>query len=99
MAAELIAGEGGAVLVAAATSTHATALACEGLAAATKTPSGIPVYPVEQLPPDLAVERVRLLACEPRTQAAIRSWGAKRGVAVLDDTPPLLPTPDGVRIA
>ena len=43
---ELIAGEGGSVLVAGAPSQHdAVALACEGLGAATRTPSGLPVYP------------------------------------------------------
>jgi predicted GTPase len=99
MSSELIAGEGGSVLVAAATSTHATALACEGLAAATETPSGTPVYPADRLPPDLGVGRVRVLACEPSTRETVGSWASQRGIEVIEDEPPVVYAPPGVRIA
>src|SRR5437764_1425806 len=53
MARNLIAGEGGSVLVRAATRPDVVALACEGLSAPTSTPSGVPVYPADAIPTEL----------------------------------------------
>jgi predicted GTPase len=71
---ELIAGEGGSVLVAAASSADVVALACEGLAQATTAPSGLPVYPMDAIPVDLKVDQVRILPCEPPSRDALSSW-------------------------
>ena len=98
MTGELIAGEGGAVLVTAAARPNVVALACEGLAAQTTTPSGTPVYPVEQLSDGLDVGRVCLLPSEERTRLAIREWAGRRGVHVVEDDPPRLQSPAGVRV-
>ena len=93
----LIAGEGGSVLVAAASS-DAVALACEGLAGPAKTPSGRPVYPADRVPADLGVDRVRLLPCEPATAAAIEAWAEARGVPLIREAVPVLAPPDGIRV-
>lgn len=79
----LICGEGGSVLVAAATSTGTVALGCEGLAAAVTAPSGVPVYPADTLPDDLEVDVVTLLPCEAVTEGAVRAWAAARGVPLV----------------
>jgi predicted GTPase len=70
---ELIAGDGGSVLVAAASLPSAAALACEGLALGCSTPSGLPVHPLGSSVPD--VDRVRLLPCEGRTRERVYGWG------------------------
>jgi predicted GTPase len=80
---ELIAGDGGSVLVAAATSPEAVALACEGLVHETKTPSGLPVYPLGAVPDDLDVDRVRWLPHEGRPHG---------------DEPLVVAKPEGVRV-
>src|SRR5438309_4575455 len=80
MAGSVSVGEGGSVLVRAASSPGLVALACEGLAAAYRTPSGIPVYPADALPHDLDVDRVELLPCEPKTREAVVAWAGGREV-------------------
>ncbi len=102
----LIAGEGGEVLVAAATSTdgigETVALACEGMAATTRTPSGLPVHPVDALadsmPEAIAIERVLVTSCEGNTRASIESWATARGLAVERWAPSRLRPPDGTRV-
>jgi predicted GTPase len=95
---ELIAGEGGSVLVTAASS-DAVALACEGLAGPAKTPSGVPVFPVDRIPSDLDVDRVSLLPCEPATAAAIEVWAESHGgVQVVREAVPILSPPDRIRV-
>jgi predicted GTPase len=85
---ELIAGEGGSVLVLGASSPDAVALACEDLGAPVSTPSGVRVFPVVALPDEIDVDVVRLVACERSTQATVRRWAASRGVPVeLADVP------------
>jgi predicted GTPase len=93
----LIAGEGGSVLVAAATFPGIAALACEGLSAATEAPSGIAVYPTDALPDELGINRVVLVPSEPSTRIAIRTWASAREIEVEERTPDRLPVPDGVR--
>ncbi|MEX2394097.1 MAG: hypothetical protein WD826_06430 [Actinomycetota bacterium] len=95
---ELIAGEGGAVLVEAARCLDAVALACEGLAHETQTPSGLPVYPADAIPITLEIDRVRLVACEPATSTAVRTWASARGVPVATDAPTVIDRPAGARI-
>ncbi len=94
---ELIAGDGGSVLVV-ASSSDAVALACEGLAEPTKTPSGLPVYPADAIPRDLEVDRVRILPCESSTLASIQAWADERGVPLVRPSDYVLPAPSGVRI-
>ena len=94
----LIAGEGGSVLVAAATSASARFLACEGLGAPTHAPSGLPVYPVEALPEALDVDEVQVVPCEAATRERIVAWAAERSIPVHVATIDALPAPDGVRV-
>ncbi len=94
---ELIAGEGGSVLVTAASS-DAVALACEGLAGPAETPSGLRVFPADRIPADLDVDRVRLQPCESATAAAIESWAESRGVPLAREAAPVLSPPDGIRV-
>jgi len=68
------------VLVRAAATTDVVALACEGLPAATKAPSGIPVFPADAIPRDLDVDRVELLPCEATTRTAVTAWADGREV-------------------
>lgn len=93
----LIAGEGGGVLIAAATLADTVALGCEGLGGATKAPSGVSVYPTDALPDDLAVDRVLVVPCEPATRAALIRWATARGATVERLVPERLAFPDGVR--
>jgi predicted GTPase len=93
----LIAGEGGSVLVTAASS-DAVALACEGLAGPTKTPSGLPVFPADRIPADLDVDSVRLLPCESATAAAIEAWAESRSVPIAREAVPVFSPPDGIRV-
>ncbi len=95
---ELIAGEGGSVLVAGATSSSAVALACEELGEATATPSGIPVYPTHALPEDLDVGAVRLVACERSTEHVVRAWAARRNVEVAAHEVTAMRAPSGLRV-
>ena len=75
------------MLVRAATSTGVIALACEGLAAPTRTPSGLPVYPAHAIPADLDVDRVELLACEPATREAVAMWAGGREIVAVGAEP------------
>lgn len=77
---ELIAGDGGLVMVEAATSPDAVALACEGLAGETQTPSGLPVYRTDALPDSLDVDIVLITECEPATMQAVEAWAERRGI-------------------
>jgi predicted GTPase len=95
---ELIAGDGGTVLIEAGRCLDAVALACEGIAAEVSTPSGVPVYPPEQLPTALEIDRVRLLRCEPSTATTVRTWATSRGLPIAEDTHPVLDRPSGARI-
>jgi predicted GTPase len=95
---ELIAGDGGTVLVDAANSGEAVALACEGLAAPTHTPSGVPVYPTHALPIELDVDRVRLLRCEPATATAVRTWASTRGLEISENDYSHIRRPAGLRM-
>jgi predicted GTPase len=79
----LIAGEGGSVLVLGASSPDAVALACEDLGSDAMTPSGTRVYRTDALPDDLDIDVVRLVACERSTEAAVRTWAARRDVPVI----------------
>jgi predicted GTPase len=95
---ELIAGDGGSVLVAAATRTDVQALACEGIAAPTTTPSGISVFPTDALPDRLDVDVVRLLPAEPATSNAIARWADRCGLLVEPLSIEPLVAPDGIRV-
>jgi predicted GTPase len=95
---ELIAGDGGSVLVTGAGSEDAVALACEGLADATKTPSGLPVHPTDALPDDPQIDLVRLLGCEAGTEAAVRTWAETHGIDVRSERIDRLRAPPGVRV-
>jgi predicted GTPase len=95
---ELIAGEGGSVLVAGATSASAVALACEEVGEATSTPSGVPVYPALALPDDLDVDVVRLMACERATDDAVRAWAQRQHVEVVVDHVEMRRPPPGIRV-
>lgn len=86
---ELIAGEGGSVLVVGAQSPDAAALACEDVGESTFTPSGVPVHPVSALPDDLDVDVVRLVACERATSETVRAWAARRAIAVTVERVPM----------
>jgi predicted GTPase len=94
----LIAGEGGSVLVAAATNAEASALACEGLGHATHAPSGLPVYPADALPDDLDVDEVVVLHCEAWTRERIVAWAEAHAKPVRSESVNVLPAPDGVRV-
>lgn len=91
---ELIAGEGGSVLVFAAHAADAVALFCEGLAARAETPSGVPVF--GELPDGIDIDRVRLLPCEAKTREQVRAWAASRGIDVVVDVPPRMSAPTRV---
>ncbi|MGH2760803.1 MAG: hypothetical protein ACRDKJ_14735 [Actinomycetota bacterium] len=93
----LVAGEGGGVLVAAATGAGTAALACEGLGGRTRAPSGVPVYATDALPDQLDVARVLLVACETSTRERVGAWASARGIALELAVPDRLPLPDGVR--
>ncbi|MEX2540073.1 MAG: hypothetical protein WD646_15615 [Actinomycetota bacterium] len=95
---ELIAGDGGSVLVAGAMTPGAVALACEGLAAPTITPSGLPVFPIDALPEETDAEVVRLVACEEKTKSTVRSWSDARGIGVVVEPGHRFARPDGVRV-
>lgn len=94
----LIAGEGGSVLVAAATVGGTVALGCEGLGAPARAPSGVPVYPADDLPDDVEVDQVVLLPCEGGTRAAVIDWAARRELPVVERTPATVTPPPGVRV-
>lgn len=79
----LIAGEGGATLVAAATYEGAQALACEGLGTPTRAPSGIAVYPIDAIPDTLEVDRVALVDAEASTSASLEAWASARGLELV----------------
>jgi predicted GTPase len=95
---ELIAGEGGSVLVLGASSPDAVALACEDLGEATSTPSGVTVYPTAALPDDLEIDTVRLVACERSTGVGVRTWAAGRGIPVADADLPRRRPRGGIRV-
>lgn len=95
---EVLAGDGGSVLVAAATSPDARVLICEGLAEPTVTPSGIAVFPADAIPDLPGVERVTLLPCEKATEIGVRTWAATTGAEVVVGEVPRIDAPDGVRI-
>jgi predicted GTPase len=86
------------VLVRGAQSPDAVALACEGLAATTMVPSGIPVYPADTIPDDLEVDSVELLPCEPATADGVGAWARARGVPLTRVEQALSPAPEGVRV-
>ena len=86
------------MLVAAATATGTAALACEGLGAPTRAPSGVPVYPIDALPDSLDVERVLLVPCESATRAAVLAWASARSLPVSEVIPDRLPTPAGIKV-
>jgi len=79
------------VLVRAAASADAVALACEGLAAATKAPSGLPVFPADALPDNLDIDRIELLPCEQRTRDAVVAWARGRDVVDVHAEPVAAP--------
>ncbi len=93
----LIAGEGGSVLVAAATIAGTRVLACEGLGGPTNAPSGLPVFPADAIPLGLEIDRVLLVECEPSTRAVIEAWATTHGVEVEALAPAVL-RPKGVRV-
>ncbi len=95
---ELIAGEGGSVLVAAATRASGVALACEELDEQTSTPSGVPVYPTDSLPDDLGVDVVRLVSCERSTEHVMRTWASVRNVEVAAHEAVAMQAPPGIRV-
>ena len=95
---ELIAGEGGSVLVYGSVSPDAVALCCEGLAAPVSVPSGVPVYPVDALPNEAPFDVMRLLPCEPATRAAIQTWAAPRSIDVVETKTPTIDVPAGVKV-
>lgn len=80
----LVAGEGGAALVASASRPGVAALACEGIDERARVPSGLPVYPPAAIPDDLDVAAVALLPAEASTVAAVRAWAERRGLPVED---------------
>jgi predicted GTPase len=86
------------VLVAAATTTRAQALACEGLGAPASVPSGVPVWPIDAIPASLDVDEVTLVACETATDAAVRAWAGERGIPVREDTARRLTPAPGVSV-
>ncbi|HYZ94049.1 MAG TPA: hypothetical protein VFA34_16875 [Actinomycetota bacterium] len=94
----LIAGEGGSVLVAAATTTGVVALACEGLGLRTHTPSGIPVYPVDALPGADDIDEVVVVSCERATLELIVAWADAGGKPLSARSVDVLPAPEGVRV-
>lgn len=94
---ELIAGEGGSVLVFGSTCPDAVAFACEGVGRTTAVPSGLPVFDTEALP-EIAVDVVRLVECEPRTRARVEAWASARGIELTRATPAKIATPDGTKI-
>lgn len=94
---ELIAGDGGSVLLAAAANADVVALACEGLAEPTRTPSGIPVYPADALPDDLDVDVVRLLPAEAGTSLAVCNWASARHVPWTPERVRTVALPHGIR--
>lgn len=93
----LIAGEGGGVLVAAATMPGVEALACEGLAVPIRAPSGVVVYPMDALPESLPVDEVVLVPSEPATVNTVREWAKDQNLAVVPREPEALQAP-GVRV-
>jgi predicted GTPase len=95
---ELIAGEGGSVLALAASRPNAVALSCEGLALATQVPSGLPVYPVDDLPGELKVDRVVAVDCEAVTRDQLAGWASKHGVALEKARLPRMAKPEGTRV-
>ncbi len=97
---ELIAGEGGSVLVEGSQSPDVVALACEGLGATTLTPSGIPVYPIDSLPDHLDVDRVRIVSCEERTRTRLLAWakGVEVIAEVIERSDVRFGVPPGVRV-
>ncbi len=86
------------MLVAAATSADVQALACEGMGAPTKAPSGVSVYPVDALPDAIDVDEVRLVPSEAATRNRIAAWASGRGIPVRDASIETLSAPDGVRV-
>lgn len=83
--------------MAAATDPTVQALACEGLVAPTRVPSGVVAYPVDRLPDELDVDRVTLVDAERSTAQAIASWASARGVELVEHVPTPLGA-DGVRV-
>ena len=95
---ELIAGEGGSVLVFGSTCPDAVAFACEGLASAVTVPSGLPVYPIDALPDEAPFDVVRLVACERATRARVEAWAAARGIGAVDAIPEPFESPNDSKI-
>jgi predicted GTPase len=95
---ELIAGDGGSVLVAGATSETVVALTCEDLGETAMTPSGVPVYPTHALPDDLTVEVVRLVECERSTADSVRAWAHRHNIDVIEDRVAVRRAPPGLRV-
>ena len=95
---ELIAGEGGSVLVFGSTCPDAVAFACEGLASTLTVPSGLPVYPIDALPDEALFDVVRLVACERATRARVEAWAATRGIDAVDARPEPFASPDDTKV-
>jgi len=95
---ELIAGDGGSVLIYGASSPDAVAFACEGIAEPVSVPSGLPVYPIDALPDEADIDVVRLVAGERATHDAVRAWATARGIPVEHAATPKFATPDGTKI-
>lgn len=95
---ELIAGEGGSVLVYGSVSPNAVAFACEGVAEQTSVPSGLPVYPIDALPDEAPFDVARLVSAERVTCERVEAWARRRGIAVEHAATPVLAKPDGVKV-
>jgi predicted GTPase len=85
---ELIAGEGGSVLVYGAQRPDAAAFACEWIGEPATVPSGLPVYPIDALPDEAPFDLVRLVSCERATRDTITAWAGARNIPVEETVVP-----------
>jgi predicted GTPase len=95
---ELIAGEGGSVLVYGANRADAVLFACEGIAEPVTVPSGLPVVPIDALPDEADIDVVRLLPCESVTRRVVEAWASARSIPVERDHVTRIAAPDATKV-